>query len=230
MKRFIKIPILVILFLFTACEKECINDTGAMSVREITVGSFHELIIYDGVEVHLLNGSTQKVWVEAGDHQWENLTLQLKGNTLEINAKVPCLIGKNPDIKIFITNPVLQLIRNSGKSTVFTDEVLKLSELTLISENYENEYKNFGNFDMEVETKSFKVISNGVSNFYIDGFTENFEIHFYGGTGKFEGKNFIATHVLLYHRGENTLRIFPEQSLQGECNRTLYRQTLFQIN
>ena len=54
-----------------------------------------------------------------------------------------------------------------------------------------------------------------MSVFTISGNTTNLNIQFYSGIGKFEGKDLVATNVNIYHRGDNSLNINPQQSLKG---------------
>lgn len=209
---------MILIFMQFSCEKDCMEKVGKEVEQSFEVSYFENITVYNGVELHLLKGEEQSVLVKTRENKLDNIYFKVANNTLEIEADAPCMLSADYDpIVVYITTPELKIMRNAGSYTVFSDNVLQFNELTLISEDFQNTtYYNNGNFKMEVQTQILKIISNGVSNYYINGTTDELQLGFYSGMGKFEGKNLIARNVNFYHRGENTLKIYPTESLTGE--------------
>ncbi|NND51504.1 MAG: DUF2807 domain-containing protein, partial [Flavobacteriaceae bacterium] len=61
---------------------------------------------------------------------------------------------------------------------------------------------------------------NNISTFYISGQTENLNVGFFAGAGRFEGSDLIAQNVQVFHRGSNDIIVNPQQSLVGELRST----------
>lgn len=216
MKQFILLMFLMIpLF---SCEKDCTEKQGKVVEQAFEVSFFENIIVYKGVELHIIKGNQQSVLVKTGENKLDNIYFNVKDNTLEIEADVPCMLSPDYDpIIVFVTTPNLKILRNAGSHTIYSGNILKYNELTLISENFQNtKFFNNGNFNLTLQTQNLKIVSNGVSNFFVTGTTNELQLYYYGGMGKFEGKNLIANHVNFYHRGENTLKIHPTKSLIGD--------------
>ncbi len=206
-----------IVFNFTHCNKECLADYGNWIEQEFEVEPFSNITVYSGIELHIIDGSSQKVIVKTGENRLDQLTFKIYGETLEITTEEECIYNANYEpIKVYITHPSLFNLRNAGSYPIFSENTLTYPQLTLISENFQNlAYSNIGDFQVSVDNDRLNVISNGVSNFFIQGKTHTLSLGYYSGSGKFEGQNLMAQHVEVFHRGENTLKIFPVQSLIG---------------
>jgi len=123
--------------------------------------------------------------------------------------------------KVYVTAPNLISIRNSSQYTVSSNGILTYPEISLISEDF-NAPGSFtvGDFDMQFNNTKILIVSNNLSSFYISGQTDNLNVGFYSGSGRFEGENLIARDVTIYHRGSNDMIVNPQQSLQGELRGT----------
>lgn len=208
------------LFLFflllQGCKEDCIENPGRIITHEFEVEPFNKLIVMNGVEVHITEGDVQNVIVKAGEHKMDNIYFKVTNNTLEIKADGSCLLSENYDpILVYITAPMLTSIRNSGEFTIYSDAVLTYPSISLLSEDYQNSYLNYGNFDLHIDNEHIEVVSNGFSNIKIVGQTQNLFLGYYSGLGKFDGTDLQAQEVDFFHRGENTLKVKPIQRLTG---------------
>ncbi|MGC4040023.1 MAG: DUF2807 domain-containing protein [Flavobacterium sp.] len=80
-----KFSLLVVLFLLlNACEKpsDCIESTGAITIKEVTVQPFKKLKVYRGIEVVITQGTAYKVEIEAGANFIDNVEVTQNGDQL----------------------------------------------------------------------------------------------------------------------------------------------------
>lgn len=199
-----------------SCKQECNEDAGEIMQKEIEVASFTKIIVNTGIRVVIKESAEQQVVVETGENRFDNFYAVVTDNTLELQADGPCFFSPSLEpVSVYISSPNLEYIRNSSDYSISSDAVLNFPKLQLISEDHENNYSNFGNFDLALNCDNLSIVSNGLSVFKISGNTTNLNIQFFSGIGRFDGKDLVATHVKIYHRGDNRLNINPQQSLKG---------------
>jgi len=208
---------IILLALLVSCKNECNEDLGTLMQKEIVVSFFDEIIVNSGIEVIIKESNTQQVIVETGENRFDNVYISVTNNILEIQADDSCEFKPSfSAVKVFINCPNLKSIRNSSEFIISSDGILTFPTLQLFSEDYESDYLNFGDFDLAVNNNSISVISNGYSICKVSGTTTSLGLYYYNGIGKFEGKDLLAEHVTLYHRGDNNLKVNPQQSLKGD--------------
>jgi len=209
--------IFFVILSFNSCKKECIETPGKSVEREFEVPAFTKIIVFQGVEVHIIDSPIQKIVVKTGINRLNNIFFQVIDATLEIKSDDSCGINPTKDpIKVFIFSPIISSIRNSGEYTIYSDGILTYPSIELISEDFQSNYLNIGNFQLEIQNQDVSVISNGYSNIQIKGFTNYLYLGYFSGLGKFEGKEFLVNQIEFYHRGENNLKVNPIQSLKGQ--------------
>ena len=77
-----------------------------------------------------------------------------------------------------------------------------------------------GDFIMEVNNSQLVIQSNHVSAFFITGRTNQMLLSFYNGNGRFEGADFLADEIILFHRGANDMIVNPVETLSGDLYST----------
>ena len=215
--RYTLLSIITIFFLTVSCEKDCVETTGKTITMEVELTSFVKVIADYGIELHVAEGSSQKVQVTTGENRLDNVHFELQDQTLRITYNGGCIFSPSNDpVKVYVTSPNLTMVRNSSEYTCYSEGVLHYPDLLLIVEDFQSDYANIGNFDFKVQNQSLSVVSNGLANIKISGTTNFFNIGYYSGVGKLDAKNLIANDIQVYHRGENNLEIYPLQSLKGD--------------
>jgi len=214
-----RIFILTLLLLITqnSCKQDCIEPMGSIIQQEVDMPFFDKIIVNTGVELVIKQSAERKIVIETGENRFDNVHYHVLDEVLELQADDSCIFSANLDpVKIYVNSPTLTSIRNSSEYTIKSDGVLTYSNLTLLVEDDENEYLNIGNFNIQLNNSSTKVISNGISNIYLSGSTENLEVLYYNGIGRFEGENLEAQQVHVFHRAENSIKINPQERLTGD--------------
>ena len=208
---------ILLLTALISCKEECNETEGTIIQQEIEVASFDKIIVNSGIELTIKDGPTQQVIITAGENRLDNIHTSVTDNTLELQADGACYFNPSlKPVKVHISSPNLRLIRNSSDFQITSDGTLSYPEIQLISEDYESDYSNFGNFDIKINNTRLTIISNGHSIFTISGSTNELGLYYYSGIGKFEGADLIANQVKVYHRGDNSLKVNPQESLKGD--------------
>jgi len=212
--------ILVVLF-FISCDKECSESLGTLVTKEYAVEEFDQVIANIGIELTIIENTEQKVIVETGENRLDNFHITVIDGVLELQADPACSLRPSlAPVKVRVFTPNLMMIRNSSEYTLKSDGVLNFLTLKIFTENYQSDYTNLGEFDLEVNSENIQIVSNGLARIKMKGSTTNLRLSYHAGIGKFEGKNLIAQHVIVYHKGENKIEINPQVSLVGNLYST----------
>ena len=217
----------IVLFLFMfACDSEDANDcfqkTGTIIQQEIDVDSFEKIWVNRDVELILKEGTNQEVVVETGENLINDVTAVVVDQQLVLTDNNTCNFVRGYGItKVYVTAPNITEIRCSTQYTISSDGVLTYPNLTLLSEDFgaPDTFTN-GEFDLQINNNSLSVVFNGLSNCYLTGSTQNLNITFAAGNGRFEGANLIAENINLWHRGTNDIIVNPQQSIKGAISST----------
>jgi len=213
--------IVIVVFFISSCKKECHEEAGTIQTQEVAVSEFHSLIANEGIALIIKEEATRKVLIETGENRFKHVTAIVKEGVLELKANAACpLMPSLEPVKIYVSTPNLIRLRNSSEYTVHSDGVLRFPHLRLFSENYQNDYTNFGGFDVQIENDKIQVVSNGLSIIKIKGTTSHLELSYHAGIGLFKGSELVAENVRVYHKGENKLEVNPQVSLSGDLYST----------
>lgn len=209
---------LLSIFFFTiSCEKDCVERAGKTTELEVTTTEFVQIIADYGIELHVAEGNTPKIIVKTGENRMDNVHFEVQDHILHITYDGDCIFSPSNDpVLVYVTHPNLTTIRNSSEFTCYSDGILQYPHLLLIVEDFESNFANIGNFEFQVDNQSITIVSNGLANINVSGSTDFLNIGYYSGVGKLQAKNLIANDVQVYHRGENTLEVFPILSLKGD--------------
>ena len=216
-----KIIYLLVLSFF-ACNSEdaydCFQASGSLVQQEISVSDFESILVNRDIELIIKEAPVYKVTIETGENLINDVKAEVIGDQLVLTDNNSCNYVRDYGItKIYVEAPNLTEIRTSTQFEIASDGILNYNTLTLYSEDFnENNEFTIGDFRLTLNSENFKVVSNNLSFYYIDGVVETLFVGFYAGAGRFEGENLIAQNVTIYHRGSNDMVINPQQSLTGE--------------
>jgi len=215
-KTILYTSILFFLFGCTDNTSDCLSSSGAIVNKAISLTSFSKVIIHEGIELEIKQGSENSLQISYGKNLIDNISSTIKEDVLSIDNSSCNLIRDNKPAKITLTAINISEVRNASQYAVFSKEIIRFNSLTLISENHKIDYTNVGDFNLLIKNNELNIASNGVSNFTIRGKTNKLSVNFYAGEGKFNGGNLTAKNVDIFHRGINTITIQPIQELTGE--------------
>lgn len=216
--------ILMSLF-FGSCDTDsawdCVQTTGAQISKVFQVDNFNKLRVNRNIRVVLQEGPPL-VEVFTGENLINDIRVVVQDNQLELSNNNYCNLVRDYDqTTVRVTAPNLTKIRNSSQYSISSQGLLNYSDLTLVSEDY-NEPNSVavGDFILDINAENLKIVSNNMSTYFINGYVTSLNVAFYSGLGRFEGANLTSIHTQIYHRGENDIIVNPQQSLKGELRST----------
>lgn len=232
MKTFIlHIVTLCCLILVTSCgiSEDCFKGNGNQITQTFPFEGFSRVKVYDGVGLVVKEGPNYEVKIKTSDNIIDNLEVKLHGNILVIKDNSTCNIARDyGQTTVYVTIPdgtTLPLIQelelhSKTEQKVQSDGILHSPIIRLFSIGDDGDGAGTGNFDIEVDNLQLVIESNNVSNFYINGHSEEMLLNFYFGNGRFYGKDFHVENVKVYHRGSNDMFVYPIQKIEGIINAT----------
>ena len=211
----------ILLFVFTcACNSESASDCLQLDgdiIREYrSVEPFSKILVNEGIEMIIKEGAEYEIEVESGKNLMNDIKVEVINDQLILTDNNSCNYFRKYNVtKIYVTAPNITEIRSSTQFDIKSNGVLNYSEITIMSEDYREKFQTVGDFYLEINNESFRVVFNNLSNCYISGQTETLNVNFASGNGRFEGENLIANSVSIYHRGSNDIIVHPIQTLTG---------------
>lgn len=222
-----KFSVLIVLFLiFNACEKpsDCIESTGAIITKDVTVQPFKRIKVYRGIEVVITEGAETKVQIEAGENFISNVEVIQNGDQLIFKDEASCnWVRSYGRIRILVTTPTLEEVYSKTDRNISSNGVLTFPNINFISIDKDGDGEagaGTGDFILNINNNYLNISNNNVSRFYISGQTNTANFNFYFGDGRIEAQNLIAQNMLIYHRGSNDMIVKPIQSITGVLNST----------
>ncbi|MDT0553509.1 head GIN domain-containing protein [Urechidicola vernalis] len=211
---------LVLFLLITSCNSEdagdCFQTAGNIIQEEISLDDFDKILINERVSLLIKEGPIQKVFIETGKNLLPDVTLEVIDGQLIASDNNKCNFVRDYGLtKVIVTSPNITEIRNSSEQTVTSDGVLNYPNLRLLSEDYQSDYLNVGDFNLEVNTTSISITSNGISNFYLSGITTNLNAFFAAGDSRLEAQTLIATNVKFTNKSSNDMLVNPQDKIEG---------------
>lgn len=182
--------IIAMLILTQACSKEnafdCFKTTGPDRTEERTLDEFNTVIIYDNMELNIVQGNTYKATITAGKNLLESIATTVENGTLVIENNNMCnfVRGYKRKISITLEVPKVKKVTNAGVAPIVFSESFALDTIIATIENsgdiylkgnyYEIRTSTHGNGNMNISGKCNKlfVYTNGTNHVH----AENLEI------------------------------------------------------
>ena len=216
----------IFLIIFCACDKEdtsnCFQTEGELIMQEYIVTDFQKILVNRDVELIISQGDDYRVIVETGSNLLNDIEVDVVDEELQLTNNNTCNFVRNYGVtKVYVTTPILTEIRSSTQFDISSEGILNFNNLKLISQDYDfPDSFSVGDFKLNVNSSTLRVISNNISSFYIEGITDDLFVGFYSGNGRFEGQGLVANHINIFHRGSNDMVVHPIESLSGELRGT----------
>ena len=222
MKKIIYICCLITIF---SCNSEdsgdCLQTAGTIIQQEIDVAPFNKILVNKKVALVINEGPIQKVILETGENLMPDIEVQVVGDQIILTNHNTCNFLRDYGLtKVYITTPNITEIRNASELNVSSNGVLTFPTIYLQSTGEKNDFLAVGDWHLNINNNKVIILSNGISNFYINGSTNNLDIIFSDGDCRFEGENFIAQHVKVKNVSSNDMLVNPVESLTGSIHST----------
>ncbi|WP_396194113.1 head GIN domain-containing protein [Flavobacterium sp.] len=222
-----KISLLLVAFMvLLACEKpsDCIESTGEIITKEVTVQPFKRIKVYRGIEVVITQGTNYKVEIVAGENFIDNVEVIQNGDRLIFKDEASCnWVRAYGTTKILVTTPTLEEVYSKTDRNISSNGVLTFPYISFIAMDKDGDGESgagTGDFFINIDNDYLNVGNNNVSRFYFSGETTTADFNFYFGDGRIEAENLTAQNIKVYHRGSNDMIVRPIQSIFGTMNST----------
>lgn len=220
--------ILILLFFFglISCEKpsECIESTGDIITKDVTVTPFTRVEVHRGIAVEITQGTDYKVQIKTGSNLMDNIKVTQSGNSLILEDKTTCnWLREYGQTTVYITAPNIEEIYSKTERNISSNGVLNYNSLHFISLDTNGDHlegAGTGDFIFQMNVNQLTVDTNNVSRFFLSGTCQYAYLHFWAGDSRIEAPNLTAQIIDVYHRGSNDMIIKPIQSLTGTMNST----------
>lgn len=216
-----KIIYVIILGLFFNCDSkdglDCFQTSGKIIQRTYNTEAFNAITVYERTQLIVKQGP-QSIVLETGENLLNDISIKVIEGSLIIETNNSCNLFRDYSItKVFVTAPNISEIRNSSGLTVLSDGNLTYSNLSLISEDLEEEdaFHTNGDFNLDLTVENLTITQNNLSNFFLRGTVTNLDLNFLFGDARFEGRNLVVQNANIYHRGTNNIYINTQNSLVG---------------
>ncbi|MDJ0645887.1 MAG: head GIN domain-containing protein [Flavobacteriaceae bacterium] len=214
----------MILF-FAACAIEdptaCFESAGEEISKTIKLDDFSRVIVREGIELEVQQGLENSLTIVHNENFMDDISIKIVEDRLIMENDSECkFFNGYRSAKAFLTATNITEIRNASQFTVTSKDTLRFDAFTIISEDFLEKEVNVGDFDIVVNNQILRIITNDVSNFFVSGKTQSFDINFASGQGKLIADELRAQTILLFHRGTNDLFVYPVQEIKGEIRGT----------
>ncbi|WP_445709935.1 GIN domain-containing protein [Flavobacterium sp.] len=229
MKKYIKIELVLLLFIVTSCgiSEDCFKGNGNRVSQSFPLEDFTKVKVYSGVGLVIKEGSNYEVRVETSDNIIDDLDVKLVDDMLIIKDNSTCNITRDYGQTIVyvtipdgINDPLITELELYSKTEqkIQSEGTIHSPIVRLFSlgdDGDDGDGAGTGDFYILVNNGQFVVESNNVSNFYINGHSDEMLLNFYFGNGRFNGQSFEVEKIKVFQRGSNDVIVKPIQSIIG---------------
>lgn len=216
-----KIVYAFILIIFVAsCDNvnspDCLQTTGDIVSQEFEVDDFDKIIVNEWIVLQIEQGPVQQVIVETGNNLLNDIEVNVVDRQLIINNKNGCNLVRDYRTTIVrVTVPELKELRSSTGFDVRSQGLLNFESLTLFSESFQSEFNSSGDFYLDLNVRNLRIVSNNLSNFYLNGYVENATLEWFSGDGQLFAQNLEIQNAQIFHRGTNRWQMDVKQNIAG---------------
>lgn len=224
MKTMKKILALLSLLVLLGCDSknawDCIQTAGDIVEKEVEASYFRHIIVWDGVQLVLSNGNTERVAVQSGENLIDDIKIRVEDSILKISNRNDCNLIRDYGIsKVFVvTNLDTLVVRNSSGLSVENRGPLRFRQLTLISDDRaeEDEFHIDGDFNLnQLDLGLLITKANGISTFRLSGKAAAARFNLFDSDVRVEAADFEVDAVSFFHRSTNKLIVNPRESIVG---------------
>lgn len=216
-----KLIVICVLSLLFSCNSEdaldCFQNAGNIIQEDLTLSDFNKITVLQRSQLFISDGP-YSITLETGENLINDIDIRVTDSRLIINNSNACNLTRDYGItKIYVSAPNITEIRNSSGLTVISQNTLTYPNLTLLSEDLEEEdaFHTDGDFQLDLDVQNLTITQNNLSNFFLTGNVTNLDLNFLFGDARFEGRNLMVQNADVYHRGTNDIIINPQLELTG---------------
>ncbi len=220
------ILIILVSYSFLTCSKpsDCVESTGNLVTKTVTVSPFTKIYVKQGIELIVKQGVDYEVVIKTGENLINDISVVQEGNTVTLKDNTTCnWVREYGQTKVYVTAPNIEEIYSKSERNISSDGILTYPSLKLLAIDKDGDGQKgagTGDFYFNINNTNLYIDNNNVSRFYISGATNNASFNFYAGDGRIEAQNLTIQNLYVYHRGTNDMIVKPIQKIEGILNST----------
>ncbi len=214
-----------VLLILNGCRWEgapdCFQGAGPQVSREISVGSFDKITVFENVRLVLRSGSQQRVELSAPDNLLNDISAVVDQGRLILRNENNCNFFRDYGLVVFtITSPNLTEVRSFTGWTISSEGTLNWDRLNLISESFvvSDSETTVGSFDLSLDTDRIRIVVNGGSYFQLEGRSGFLYVNVAAGNSRIESLNLTVDSVEVLHRGSQDVLVNPQLKIKGRIS------------
>jgi hypothetical protein len=158
--------------LLNSCKKEnrcdCIKRTGDIIQETRDISGFNSILVKDNVNVFLIQDSTSKVVVEAGENIIPLIKTEVSGTTLVLRNRNRCNFMRSykKPLNVYVYFPHLTRLDAEGTGNIKSLNTIVVPDLYVSAVNS-------GNTELSIHTNLLTTSMHGNADFTLHGFSKN---------------------------------------------------------
>ncbi|MDG1570908.1 DUF2807 domain-containing protein [Robiginitalea sp. M366] len=198
---------------------DCFQGAGDPVAQVWDLPPFDRIVVYERIRLVVRQGDVQEVRLESGKNLLPEISAAVVDGTLELRNENACnLFRPYGETTFYVTVPELQEIRSSTGLPIESAGPLNFSNLSLVSESFNNPATatTDGTFDLEFSGGRVSVVANGIAYFQLRGAVDFLGVTVAAGDSRVEAAGLQAATVRVSHRGSNAVEVFPTTRIEGQ--------------
>jgi hypothetical protein len=202
---------------------DCLQVAGDLVSKEFEITDFSRIRIEDGVRLVIREAPSYNVVLESGEFLIDDISVEKQGELLVVKNDNACNFFREYGLTtVYVEAPNITEIRNSSRFEVRSEGVLNYPQLLLLS-NTSGEVssgRKSGDFFLEVNSTSLRVVANGISVFYLSGQVQSGAFVFTDEQPRLEARDLVVQNMQIVQVSANKMIVNPQQSITGEIRGT----------
>jgi len=197
---------------FTACKKEsCLGEAGSVVTVTRATSTFHQIDVYDNIDVILIQDSIEKIELVAPQHLEPNIITQIENGVLRIKNEASCTWLRRASEKAtaYVHLKKLDRIDYAGSGAVSSSNTLLADNLTIYSE------RGAGNIELTVKAvQTFSYIMDENADIILHG-SSDVCYSYTGSRGTIGFSDFTVKKMVIEYGGVRDATIHVTEDLNA---------------
>ena len=195
-----------------ACKKEtCFGKAGSLITATRALSAFHEIDVYDNINVILVQDSLEKIELVAPEHLEPNITSQIENGILSIKNETACTWLRHASEKTtaYVHLKKLDKILYAGSGAVTSSNTLLADNLTIYSE------RGAGNVELTVKAvQTFSYITDENADIILHG-SSDVCFSYTASRGTIDFSDFAVKKMVIEYGGVRDATIHVTEDLNA---------------
>lgn len=200
------------MFVFAACKKEhCMGEAGATVSATRAISGFHQLDVYDNIDVILTQDTIEKIEIVAPQYLEPNISTTVENGILTLKNETTCTWLRNASEKItaYVHLKNLDKIIYAGSGDMRSANTLVAGNITIYSE------QGAGDIDLWLNAvQTFSYIMDENADFTFHG-TSQVCYSYTNARGSIDFSDFAVQKMIIEYGGVRDARINVTEDLNA---------------